>query len=74
MQLILNSPVTEAAEQTYLILVDDLFISEVSDRHLTGRRLSNVMLRPLAGLAGVKEVTQALVINFDETCCECELR
>lgn len=58
----------------YLILIGDLFVGEVGDCHLIVGRLSDLMLRPLAGLPGVEEVSQGLVVNFNKACCEGELR
>lgn len=59
---------------SYLILIDDLFVGEVGDRHLIGDRLSDLVLGSLAGFAGVEQVSQRLVVDFNKTCCEIELR
>ena len=59
---------------TYLVLGVDLLVGEVGDRHLVVGRLSDLVLRPLAGLALVQEVSQTLVVNFNKACCEGELR
>lgn len=61
-------------ELLYLILVGDLLIREVGDCHLIVARLSNLMLRPLVCLAGVEEIPQGLIVNFNKACCEGELR
>lgn len=58
---------------SYLILVDDLFVGEVGDRHLIVDRLSDLVLGSLAGFAGVEQVSQRLVVDFNKTCCEIEL-
>lgn len=59
---------------TYLILVGDLFVGEVGDCHFIVGQLSDLMLGPLAGLPGVEEVSQGLVVNFNKARCEGELR
>lgn len=59
---------------SYLILIDDLFVGEVGDRHLIVDRLSDLVLGSLAGFAGVEQVSQRLVVDFNKTCCEIELR
>lgn len=59
---------------SYLILIDDLFVAEVGDRHLVVDRLSDLVLGSLAGFAGVEQVSQRLVVDFNKTCCEIELR
>lgn len=58
----------------HLILVRDLLIREVGDRHLVVTRLSDLVLRPLVCLAGVEEIPQGLVINFNKAGCEGELK
>lgn len=62
-----------AIRPSYLILIGDLFITEVGDGHLIVGQLSDLMLRSLAGFSGVKEVAQCLVVNFNKACSEGEL-
>lgn len=58
----------------YLILVGDIFVGQVGDGHLIVARFADLVLGPLAGFAGVQEVPQSLVVNFNKTCSEGELR
>ena len=58
----------------YLILAGHLLVGEVGDRHLVVGRFSDLVLGPLAGLAGVEEVSQSLVVNFNKAGCEGKLR
>lgn len=69
-----NSYVTWAICLPYLILVGDLFVGEVGDRHLVVVQLPDLMLMSLAGLPGVEEVSQGLVVNLNKARCEGELR
>lgn len=58
----------------YLILIGDPLISEISDCHFVAGCLADLVLRSLAGLAGVQKVPQGLIVNFDKARCERELK
>jgi len=58
----------------YLILVGDLLICQAGDYHLVVYGLPYFVLGPLAGFAGVEEVSEGLIVNFDKTRCKGELR
>lgn len=58
---------------TYVILAGDFFISQVGDGDLTVAQLADLVLRPLAGLAGVEKVPEALVVDLNKAGCEREL-
>lgn len=58
----------------YLILIADPLIGEISDCHFVAGCLADLVLRSLAGLAGVQKVPQGLIVNFDKARCERELK
>ena len=62
-----------AVELSYLVLVVDLLVGQVGDRHLVVGGLPDLVLGPLGGLACVQEVTQALVVDFNEACRQVKL-
>lgn len=68
------SNVNDHVAPSYLVLSGHLFVGEVGDRHLVVDGLPDLVLGSLAGLAGVEQVAQRLVVYFNKACCEIELR
>ena len=57
----------------YLVLGSHLRVSQICDRYSIVGRLPDLVLRSVAGLATVQQVTQSLIVDLYKTCCEGEL-